>query len=98
MKSFALALTFGAASALHQIELKYMNYLAQFGKTMNDMEEFETRLEYFAATDFDVEEINAGNNTWTAGHNQFSDWSEEEYKGMLGLKMTTTNDDDRVVF
>ena len=91
MRSFALALTFGAASALHTVELKYMNYLAQFGKTMNSLEEFDTRLELFTATDLDIAEINAGNNTWTAGHNQFSDWSEEEYKGMLGLKMTNEN-------
>jgi C1A family cysteine protease len=91
MRSFALALTFAGASALHQVELKYMNYLAKFGKNMNSLEEFDTRLELFTATDLDISEINAGNNTWTAGHNQFSDWSEEEYKGMLGLKMTNEN-------
>ena len=98
MKSFALALTFGAASAIHQMELKYMNYLANFGKTINDLQEFETRLGHFTATDVDIEEINSQGNTWTAGHNQFSDWSAEEYKGMLGLKMTEENDGELVTF
>ena len=98
MKSFALALTFGAASALHQMELKYMNYLANFGKTINDLQEFEQRLEHFVATDADIELINSSGLSWTAGHNQFSDWSHEEYKGMLGLKMTEENDGELVTF
>jgi C1A family cysteine protease len=91
MKAFAIAATVGVTSALHQLELKYMNYLAEFGKNMNSIEEFEARLEHFTATDLDIEEINGQNNTWTAGHNQFSDWSHEEYKSILGLKMTTEN-------
>jgi len=92
MKSFAFALAFGAASALHQYELEYMNYLAQFGKTMNSLEEFESRLENFKLADLFIKGINAGENTWKAGHNQFSDWFHEEYKGMLGLIAAYDND------
>ena len=40
MKSFVLALTLSATKALSVLESKYMNYLAKFGKTMNDVEEF----------------------------------------------------------
>ena len=32
MKSFALVLTAGAVSALSNVEIKYMHYLAQWGK------------------------------------------------------------------
>ena len=70
MKAFvgALALV-GVVSAIHQIELKYMNYLALFGKFMSSVEEFETRLEHFIAIDKEIERINSEGNTWTAGHN-----------------------------
>merc|ERR1719215_1183520 len=85
MKSFAFTLAFSAVSALHQYELEYMNYLAEFGKSMNSVDEFESRMENFKLTDLSIQSINESNNTWTAGHNQFSDWTHEEYKGMLGL-------------
>ena len=86
MKSFAFALTLGAVSAIHVYELEYMNYLAQFGKTMNDIDEFNTRLEYFKQTDLEIKEINERQSNHRAAHNQFSDWSHEEYKSILGLK------------
>ena len=58
MKAFAIAHIFAAASAIHHVELKYMNYLAEFGKVINDLQEFEQRLENFVATDKAIEEIN----------------------------------------
>jgi len=91
MKSFAFTLAFSAVSALHQYELEYMNYLAEFGKSMNSVDEFESRMENFKLTDLSIQSINESNNTWTAGHNQFSDWTHEEYKGMLGLIATYEN-------
>ena len=97
MKSFAFAVTLGVASALHTFELEYMNYLAQFGKTMNDIDEFNTRLEYFKSTDLNIKMINEHQNDWRAGHNQFSDWSSEEYKSILGLRMSELNEDVPVV-
>ena len=86
MKSFAFALTFGAVSALHSLEFEYMNYLATFGKTMNDIEEFEARLENYVATDLEIKRINESQDMHRAAHNQFSDWSQEEYRSILGLK------------
>ena len=32
MKTFAAAITLGVASAIESMDLKYMNYLAKFGK------------------------------------------------------------------
>ena len=86
MKAFAAAVTLGAASALSAVELKYMNHLAQFGKNLADVEEFNTRLVYFSVLDQYIEEHNAEGHSYTLGHNQFSDWSRTEYTGMLGLK------------
>merc|ERR1719276_279944 len=69
MKSFAFAATMAAANALSTVEFDYMNYMAQYNKVINDVEEFAMR---------------AANFTYTAGHNQFSDWTEAEYKSILG--------------
>jgi len=84
MKSFVFAATVGVASALHASEIQYMNYLAKFGKIMETIEEFDERLENFIKTDKLIDMINEHQNSWVAGHNQFSDWHEHEYKGMLG--------------
>ena len=87
MKTFALATLAGAASAsLSNIELKFMNYLSAWGKQHETVEEFLTRLEYFAEIDGDIEAHNATESSFKLGHNQFSDWSPVEYKQMLGYK------------
>jgi cathepsin L len=65
-----------------------MNYLANFGKTMNSVDEFAIRMEYFDVTNQFIEEHNSSNATSVAGHNQFSDMSRAEYKQMLGKRPT----------
>merc|ERR1719276_807762 len=86
MKSFAFAAILGFASAVSTTELEYMNYLAQYGKNMNSVDEFNTRMNIFDMTSQFIEEVNAEGNTWTAGHNQFSDATREEYRALLGYK------------
>jgi len=87
MKTFALATLAGAASAsLSNIELKFINYLSAWGKQHETVEEFLTRLEYFAEIDRHIEAHNATESNFTLGHNQFSDWSRDEYKKLLGKK------------
>ena len=92
MNTLAFAATIGAASALSAIELKYMNHLAEFGKNMSSIEEFNTRLVYFSVLDQYIEETNSDDHTYTLGHNQFSDWSRAEYVGMLGYMGVTQED------
>jgi len=86
MKSFVTAAFAGVVSAFSSTELLYMNYIAKFGKTVNSVEEFAKRVNYFDMTNQFIEEHNSSNSTWTAGHNQFSDWSRAEYKKMLGKR------------
>ena len=86
MKSLALSLALSAVSALHSMEFEYMQYLAKFGKTMNSKDEFEARLQNFTAIDQEIKKINAENNSWVAGHNQFSDWTSDEFKQILGYQ------------
>ena len=92
MNTLAFAATIGAASALSAIELKYMNHLAEFGKNMASVEEFNLRMVYFDAVDQTIEESNSEGHTYTLGHNQFSDWSRAEYVGMLGYMGVTQED------
>ena len=96
MKSFAFAAVLGAANALSTLEFDYMNYMAKFNKNHNDVESFEFRKENFAATDKFIKEHNASNASYTAGHNQFSDWTHAEYKAILGLVRPENRVRDRV--
>ena len=62
MKTFALALTAGAVSAvsaISNVEIKYMQYLSQWGKQYDTVEEFMTRLEHFVLAEQEINEINA---------------------------------------
>ena len=91
MKTFAAAVTLGAASALTTTELKYMNHLAQFGKNMGSIEEFNARHSVFASLDQFIEEHNAEGHNYVLGHNQFSDWTHAEYRSMLGYQEVNEN-------
>ena len=90
MKAFAAAIIAALTSAEQTsvMELKYMNHCAKFGKNVGDTEEFQTRLGHFAKADKTIEDHNAGSHNFTMGHNQFSDWSADEYKTLLGRKET----------
>jgi len=49
-------------------------------------EEYGFRKAEFVKAHEAIEEHNAGNHTSRVGHNQFSDWTHEEYKMLLGYK------------
>jgi C1A family cysteine protease len=85
MKTFALALTATAVTAFSDVEFKFMNYIAKFGKVIENLEEFETRLAHFIKSETEIEAHNATEANFKLGHNQFSDRSHEEYSSMLGF-------------
>jgi C1A family cysteine protease len=59
--------------------------MAKFNRQITDVEEFMGRLENFTTTHNWIEQHNSMlGRTWTAGHNQFSDWHAAEYKAQLG--------------
>ena len=87
MKSFALAALAGFATALDVPAFEYFNYLSQFNKSYNTDSEFKMRFERFIKTHTHITEHNEQeNNSYTAGHNQFSDWTYAEYKAIMGYK------------
>jgi len=82
---------FGAASALSEVEFEFMNYIAQFGKTYANIAEYEMRLAEFTKKHEFIQEHNAGDHQYTAGHNKMSDWTDEEYKAILTYKSEGTH-------
>ena len=88
MQSIAFAALVSAAAALSADELEFANYVARFNKVYEDMEEFAIRFKRFLYWHRVINEHNYSNESknFTLGHNQFSDWSNEEYAAILTLK------------
>jgi hypothetical protein len=78
----AIALA-GAASAASETESAFMAYITQFGKSYSTVSEYELRLEQFARNHAIILEHNSSDSTYELGVNQFSDWTEAEYKSIL---------------
>ena len=86
MKTFiSIALAGAASAAVVENDLKFMNYMSKFSKVYTTVEEYATRLALFLEREIIINESNADEaNTYTLGHNNFSDWTDEEYKAILG--------------
>lgn len=69
----------------------YMKFLAEHGKSYNDVMEYKMRLNTFATS---IDRINklASNNgvNHEVGLNHFADWTDEEFNGMLGYESPAT--------
>ena len=61
------------------MQFNYLGHMATYNRQITDVREFMTRLENFSNTHNFIEELNNSNQTHTAGHNQFSDWSHAEF-------------------
>ena len=86
MKSFAFAAVIGAASAIDSNAFGYLNHIAMFRREIATEQEFNMRMNRFNEVDAFVQKHNASNASYTAGHNQFSDWSFAEYKAIMGYR------------
>ena len=90
MKSFAFAAIAACAVANIDVEeLSFINYLSKWNKVYHDIDEFRARLEHFTRNVHIINEHNATESSYKLGHNQFSDWSPEEYSRILGYKRGT---------
>ena len=76
----------------------YLKYIAEWGKSHIDVTDFNARLANFVKTHEFINEINSGNETHTAGHNQFSDWHHSEYKQMLGYVRSELDEKNITLF
>ena len=69
-----------------------MNYAARFNKIYEDIEDFALRLERFVHNHRVITEHNATKQNFTLGENQFTDWTEAEYKAILGYVHSGVNE------
>jgi len=66
------------------VHFDYLGWMSKFNRQITDIHEFMARLENFTATHNWIEEHNESGKSWTAGHNQFSDWHQTEFKAIMG--------------
>ena len=97
MQSVTFAAIAAAAVAISTDELEFANYAARFNKVYGDIKEFAMRFERFVYWHRVINKHNYSNDSknFTLGHNQFSDWTEEEYAAILTL---ITSDDKNLEF
>ena len=88
MKSFAAAALCSIASAalLEGLQMDFIHYVAQFNKRYGTIEELKFRQELWSAAAAEIAELNAGDHGAIFGHNEFSDYSEDEMKDLLGYR------------
>lgn len=60
-------------------------YLAKFGKSYNSVSEYEMRKAIFNEELAYIDETNARQNSYRLGYTPFTDWTMDEFKGLLGL-------------
>ena len=84
MQTLKFALTVAAAQAIEENFGQFMEFTAKHGKSYSTMEELTMRHERWNRVEAHIKEHNSTN--YQVGHNQFSDFTEAEYKGLLGYK------------
>ncbi len=84
MKSFSVLIGAVAATASSSDELKFMEYITQFGKSYATIAEYQFRFDQFARNHNEVLSHNADSSkSFSLGYNKMSDWTTEEYKNLL---------------
>jgi len=70
-------------------EAKFFNWLSEHGLKVENGERFVHMLQNFANNDDLIELHNAGNSTYTLGHNKFSAMSFDEWRSYVRLGLST---------
>ena len=73
------------SSLLTASAVKFVSYIAEHNKSYSSSEEFAYRMDLFIEKDNIIAEHNAENGSFTLGHNQFSDWSDDEFSQLQGF-------------
>jgi len=70
-----------------EIQLAFANHVNEFGLTYGTQEEYEFRRNIFAEKTAKIQEINSSQTSFTVGYNQFTTFTDFEYKRLLGSKV-----------
>ena len=96
--------TFSESSSFLSIsgpEAAFNQYIARFGKSYGTKEEYNFRLQQFLENYHLVQSHNAENASdhgFFMGLNQFSDWHQKEFEGILGLNVPSTSSNNAPVY
>ena len=72
-----------------------MHHMEDYGLSYGTVEEFEYRFQLFAEVDARLDAINSDpNNTFIVGHNEFSTWTDDEKKRLMGREDSGSDDDE----
>eukprot|EP00344_Euplotes_crassus_P000766 CAMPEP_0196999252 /NCGR_PEP_ID=MMETSP1380-20130617/4468_1 /TAXON_ID=5936 /ORGANISM="Euplotes crassus, Strain CT5" /LENGTH=334 /DNA_ID=CAMNT_0042416113 /DNA_START=26 /DNA_END=1030 /DNA_ORIENTATION=- len=82
----SLALVFLTASPTSPNDVAFQSFIGEHGRNFASTEEYNFRKGIFEQSLKKVEEHNAKGLSWTYALNEFSDWTDEEYQRLLGLK------------
>ena len=86
MRTF-ISTVLGSVCLAHDFNFQYMQYVAEHGKFYSTVEEYAQRLEHFIRSLGEIERLNANEDSlMKAGLTKFSDWSEEEFQAIQGLR------------
>ncbi len=69
-----------STSAQMTQDMKFLGYIAKYGKSFTTSNEFQKRKTNWQETDDWLTNFQATNSSFTVGHNKFSDWSAEDKK------------------
>ena len=79
-------------------DMQFMKFVSKYGKSYGTKAELEFRQEQFKTNLAVIAQENSSNgNTYTLGTNKFTDYTEEEYKALLGYKKSPLMLRDRQV-
>jgi KDEL-tailed cysteine endopeptidase len=79
-----------------ELQQSFMEHVTEYGLNYATEEEYNFRLGLFAAKDAEINEINASQDSFVLGHNQFSTYTDFEMKKMLGFKRPANHVDENV--
>jgi C1A family cysteine protease len=74
----------------------FIQFVSDYRRSYGTKEEFEFRKNIFVQKIQEHERINAENSKFTVGVNKFADWTEAEYKRILGFKASTIPHEENV--
>ena len=84
MRSLILPALSYVACAMSEVEFRFVQYIAEHGKSYASLEEYKQRLANYNKWDQAINEIKNLTNTSIHSHNKYADWSEDERAKLTG--------------
>jgi cathepsin L len=81
----------GSATPMGEYEHEFIKFIAKNNRRYATKEEYTARLDEFTRNAKFIKEFNMKGTKQTVGHNHMSDWTQSEYKQLLGFKSHSNN-------